>query len=64
MTCCVGFKLFRISCPTAFSLTVLMKSLATFKLTSASNSATRTSRMAGLISSSVSLPRLVSLEKI
>ena len=64
MTCCAGLRDLRISCPTAFSLTLLMKSLATNRLTSASKSATRTSRMACLISSSESLPRAFILEKI
>ena len=41
-----------------------MKSFATERLTSASKSAMRTSRIAVFISSSVNLPRLVSLEKI
>ena len=64
ITCCAGLKLFKISCPTAFSLTFAMKSFATERLTSASKSAMRTSRIAVFISSSVNLPRLVSLEKI
>ena len=58
MTCWVGDRLSRISASVAFSVTVLMKSLATLKLTSASSSAMRISRMASLISDSVSRPLL------
>ena len=58
MTCWVGDRLSSISASVAFSVTVLMKSFATLKLTSASSSAMRISFIASLISDSVSLPLL------
>ncbi len=61
ITCWAGFSDCSTCCPTAFSETSAINCLATFKLTSASKSAIRTSRIAVRISSSVSFPRLVSL---
>ena len=55
-TACAAVSVSSTSCPTARSLTRFTKSLTTLKLTSASNSAMRTSRIASFTSSSVSLP--------
>jgi hypothetical protein len=51
-----GFRPAKMSPPTAFSVTRATKSLTTRKLTSASKSAKRTSRMASATSSSRSVP--------
>lgn len=56
MTCCPGVRLFITSCPTARSLTFFTKSFTTLKLTSASRSAKRTSRIMSLTSCSVTFP--------
>src|SRR6478735_5885604 len=64
MTCCAGERLFATSAPWARSLTRRMKLGATRTLTSASSSATRSSRQTSLISLSVSFPRLLSLVKM
>ena len=57
MTCWPGLSCLVISIPSARSLTELVNCLTTLKLTSASSSARRISRMALLMSSSVSAPR-------
>ena len=64
MTCCAGLRLFATSAPWARSLTRRMKLRATRTLTSASSSATRSSRQTSSISLSVSFPRLRSLWKM
>src|SRR5262245_46612270 len=56
-TSCPGVRLFVTSAPSARSRTRATKSFTTLKLTSASSSARRTSRMAREIDSSSSLPR-------
>src|SRR6185503_18594457 len=56
-TCWPGLSWPTTSAPSARSLTRVVKSLTTRKLTSASSSARRISRMALLMSSSVSVPR-------
>ena len=56
MTVCDALRLPNTSSPTAFSLTFLMKSLVTAKLTSASRRARRISFSASLTSSSESFP--------
>ena len=56
-TCWPGLSCLVISIPSARSLTALVNCLTTLKLTSASSSASRISRMALLMSSSVSAPR-------
>ena len=56
-TCWPGLSLPMMSAPSARSLTALVKLLTTLKLTSASSSARRISRIAALMSSSVSVPR-------
>ena len=63
MTCCAGERLSRISAPVARSVTVLVKSLTTLKLTSASSSASLISRIALLTSASLRRPRLFSFLK-
>src|SRR5919204_2587166 len=57
-TCCAGVRLFRTSCPSARSRTWATNDLTTSKLTSASSSASRISRIAREIASSSSVPRL------
>ena len=57
MTCCDGVRLSSTSSPTQRSVTFLTKSFATRKLTSASSSAMRTSRIATFTSASLSFPR-------
>ncbi len=56
-TCWPGFSVPSTSLPSARSLTFDVNSLTTRKLTSASSSARRISRMAALTSASVSDPR-------
>src|ERR1700756_2653116 len=56
-TCWPGLSWPMMSEPSARSLTALVKLLTTLKLTSASSSARRISRMAELMSASVSVPR-------
>src|SRR6201999_2469548 len=56
-TCWPGLSCLAISSPSARSLTVDVNCLTTLKLTSASRSASRISRIALLMSSSVSAPR-------
>ena len=56
MTTCDGVSDSMTSCPIALSVTRLTKSFTTLKFTSASKRAIRTSFMAALTSSSVSLP--------
>src|SRR4029077_9302081 len=63
-TCCAGVSDVRTSCPTALSFTRSMKARTTLKLTSASSSATRTSRSASWMFSSDSRPRPPSLSKM
>src|SRR5579871_1704928 len=55
-TCCTGERLSSTSTPTDRSLTRAIKSLTTRKLTSASSSAWRTSRIASLTSASLTRP--------
>ncbi len=64
MTCCAGERLLATSAPCARSFTRRMKLRATTTLTSASSSATRSSRQTSSISLSVSFPRLRSLVKM
>src|SRR4051794_888242 len=56
-TCWPGFRAPTTSDPSARSLTALVNCLTTLKLTSASSSASRISRIAALMSSSVRVPR-------
>src|SRR5438128_7669180 len=63
-TCWAGVSDVRTSCPTALSFTRSMKARTTLKLTSASRSATRTSRSASWMFSSDSRPRPPSLSKM
>src|SRR5437870_10200614 len=63
-TCCAGVSDVRTSWPTALSFTRSMKARTTLKLTSASRSATRTSRSASWMFSSDSRPRPPSLSKM
>src|SRR5262245_53060585 len=63
-TCWAGVSDVKTSCPTAFSFTRSMKARTTLKLTSASSSATRTSRSASWMFSSDSRPRPPSLSKM
>src|SRR5262245_8200677 len=63
-TCWAGVRDLRTSCPTAFSFTRSMKARTTLKLTSASSRATRTSRSASWMLSSVRRPRPPSRSKI
>src|ERR1700729_3437945 len=56
-TCWPGLSLPTMSAPRARSFTALVKLLTTLKLTSASRSARRISRMAALMSASVRVPR-------
>ena len=62
-TCCPGVRLSITSIPMALSLTVLIKSLTTLKLTSASNKASLTSLIATSTSFSESLPLPFNLPK-
>src|SRR5437588_8256247 len=62
-TCCAREKLPRTSAPIAFSLTRSTNWRTTLRLTSASNNASRTSRIASLTSASVSLPLPLKLVK-
>ena len=55
-TCCPGLSLPTTSAPSARSLTASVKLLTTLKLTSASSSASRISRIAAEMSASVSVP--------
>ena len=55
-TCCAGVRLSMTSEPSARSFTWATNSRTTLKLTSASSSARRISRMAASTSSAVSLP--------
>src|ERR1700729_2204290 len=55
--CCAGLSLPTMSAPRARSFTAVVKLLTTLKLTSASSSARRISRMAALMSASVRVPR-------
>ena len=64
MTCWVGLSPLSTLSPTAFSDTLATKSLTTAKLTSASSSAMRISRIACLTSSSVNAPLSRSLLKM
>src|SRR5919201_4012848 len=63
-TCCAGVSDFRTSWPTALTFTRSMKPRTTLKLTSASSSATRTSRRASWMLSSLSRPWPPSRSKI
>src|SRR5918996_5607322 len=63
-TCWAGVSDLRTSWPTAFSRTRSTKPRTTLKLTSASSSATRTSRRASWMLSSLSRPRPPSRSKI
>src|SRR5262244_3385628 len=63
-TCCAGVSDVSTSCPTALIFTRSMKARTTLKLTSASRSATRTSRSASWMFSSDSRPRPPSLSKM
>src|SRR5437870_5604427 len=63
-TCCAGVSEASTSWPTAFSLTRSTKARTTLKFTSASRSATRTSRRASWMFSSDRRPRPPSLSKI
>src|ERR1700730_1367245 len=64
MTVCAGLSEVRTSLPIAFSLIAATNSLATGSATSASSSATRTSRNPAATSDSESRPRFASLSKI
>src|SRR6202165_3177799 len=59
-SCCPGFRLSITSAPTARGQMLATKSLTTLYLTSASSSASRTSRSPASTSASLSLPRPVS----
>src|SRR5688572_15470046 len=63
-TCWAGVSDLSTSCPTAFSRTRSMKTRTTLKLTSASSRATRISRSASWMLSSLSRPRPPSRSKI
>ena len=63
-TCWPAVRLCRTSAPMAFSRTRATKSLTTLKLTSASSSARRTSRMAASTSASLIRPRPVRLPSV
>ena len=62
--CCVGVRLARTSCPSAFTRTRSVKSFTTWKCTSASSRARRTSRTASSTLRSVILPTPRSLRRV
>ena len=64
MNCCPGVSDFKTSSPMARSLTAFVNCLTTLKLTSASKSASLISRLAALMSASLSLPLRFKFEKM